>query len=640
MNGRLECFLLLGHVFAVQASTCKEATLDFIVQDTDAALAVLEDDIRADLAKVGITVNTRKLEKDAFNTAMTSGDFHLCFSETWGFPYDPHSYAYSWSTPDEAHYAALKGMQAPNTQSVLTSNINNVLVEEDLQMRQQKWKSILTALHEQAIDLPFSGKRIPAVLNKRLTGYVPGEQQFDYPVHKIQVLSGSKTITVAPGSQTGGLFDSIGRLDAHTYRPNEFFANNWVYEGLVSYGANGVIEPSLATSWTVVDQNTGGQKYTFQLRQGVKFHDGADWKCAVAKLNFDHVLAPPLTTGDWHGWYQLPTQIASTECPSDYVFIINTKDKYYPLLQELTYIRPLRMMSPNVFANGLTTSATTQNSCHAGWGTITNTEGTITCAGVTGVQGTGPFKFVETKTNGDVQFDRNTAHWRSVPDVETVIVKKYASNADVMTALTSNSLDAVVGSGVLAPADLKTIQTQHTSTHQTIIGKTMQNRMVVVNANKAPTNDLKLRKVIMHAVNKAAIIDKELYGFAEPVDTLFSKDAPYCDIDLTPRWDYDFEKAQMLNCPAEPAQSSTSSTASEEEDGIDVTLVIVIIVVLVVVFVICAGALFMYGKSQGVLQQKLLQQSSQSSGYSGVNGQDKAAVVGQPGANADEAMVV
>jgi hypothetical protein len=67
----------------------------------------------------------------------------------------------------------------------------------------------------------------------------------------------------------------------------------------------------------------------------------------------------------------------------------------------------------------------------------------------------------------------------------------------------------------------------------------------------------------MHAVNKAAIIDKELYGFAEPVDALFSKNAPYCDIDLTPRWDYDLEKAQLLNCPA---QSSTSSTLSEDDD--------------------------------------------------------------------------
>ena len=39
---------------------------------------------------------------------------------------------------------------------------------------------------------------------------------------------------MAPGAQSG-LFNTVGRLDPHSYRPNEFFANNWVYEGLVAY---------------------------------------------------------------------------------------------------------------------------------------------------------------------------------------------------------------------------------------------------------------------------------------------------------------------------------------------------------------------------------------------------------------------
>ena len=38
-------------------------------------------------------------------------------------------------------------------------------------------------------------------------------------------------------------------------------------------------------------------RYRFALKQNVKFHDGSDWNCTVAKLNFDHVLAKPLTTG-------------------------------------------------------------------------------------------------------------------------------------------------------------------------------------------------------------------------------------------------------------------------------------------------------------------------------------------------------
>merc|ERR1719424_1809146 len=156
-----------------------------------------------------------------------------------------------------------------------------------------------------------------------------------------------------------------------------------------------MIEPSLASSWVVADKAGGGQEYRFMLRQGVKFHDGSAWNCAVAKLNFDHVLAKPLTTGDWQGWYDLPKQIETCSCAGTYKFVLTTKGKYYPLLQELTYIRPLRMLSPAMFASGISTDPKTENSCHKPWGNITGLGETITCAGIKDVSGTGPFRYIE-----------------------------------------------------------------------------------------------------------------------------------------------------------------------------------------------------------------------------------------------------
>jgi len=629
------CLLCLAQEMPVSASACGSTSADFIVQKGDALLAAIEDDVRTDLAKVGINVVTRFLDKEDFNSNMTSGNFHFCFSETWGPPYDPHSYASSWKSPDEAHFAALQGMQAPTTQDKVTADISKVMLEENVQTRQQKWKGILTALHEQAIDLPFSGKRIPTVLRTRLAGYLAGQQQFDYPVHSLQVLSGAKTITVAPGAQSG-LFNSIGRLDPHTYRPNEFFANNWVYEGLVSYGADGVIEPSLASSWQVADTAGGGQEYRFTLRQGVKFHDGSEWNCTVAKLNFDHVLAKPLRTGDWHGWYDLPKQIEAWSCAGAYEFVITTKDKYYPFLQELTYIRPLRMLSSAMFASGLSTNPQTENSCHTGWGNITGLGETITCAGIKGVAGTGPFQYIQTLQNGDVTFDRHVAHWRSTPQVETIIVKKYADHAAVMAALLDGSLDAVMGSGVLEPADLKNIQTTHASAFQVFLGPPIQNRIIIMNANKAPTDDLSFRKVVMHSVNKAAIIDKELYGFAEPVDALFPKNAPYCDLDLTPRWDYDIEKARLIRCSA----NADTPSAAAGTTGIGLGIVIAIIVAVVVLFVVAAVPLFMYGKRQGALYEKLTQgKASASQQTQQSEQQDDTDVLGKPAASKGDTKV-
>ena len=207
-----------------------------------------------------------------------------------GPPYDPHSYAQSWAAPNEAYHVALKGLPEPNTYDELLKKIDAVLKEKNERDREGQWKEIFSVLriHLQ-LNCLFSGKRIPAVINKRLSNFRSG-LQFDYPLHTLRVESGSPNITVSPGGQTG-LFVGVGRLDPHSYRPNEFFANNWIYEGLVEYGSGGSILPSLAKSWEVESVSGGGQKYTFTLRQGVTFHDGAAWDCSVAKANFDNVLA-------------------------------------------------------------------------------------------------------------------------------------------------------------------------------------------------------------------------------------------------------------------------------------------------------------------------------------------------------------
>ena len=115
----------------------------------------------------------------------------------------------------------------------------------------------------------------------------------------------------------------------HDYRPNEFVANDFIFEGLVQWdgskpaGHDGItgneddfVSPSLASSWTV---SFDGDNYviTFKLRSGVTFHDGSPWNAAAAVANFEQIMGGTGVLGsrkvlrgmhDWLGFTQQLTR--------------------------------------------------------------------------------------------------------------------------------------------------------------------------------------------------------------------------------------------------------------------------------------------------------------------------------------------
>jgi peptide/nickel transport system substrate-binding protein len=53
---------------------------------------------------------------------------------------------------------------------------------------------------------------------------------------------------------------------------------------------DGSVKPGLAEKWEIAPD---GKKYTFHLRKGVKFHDGADFTAEDVKATFDRIARPP-----------------------------------------------------------------------------------------------------------------------------------------------------------------------------------------------------------------------------------------------------------------------------------------------------------------------------------------------------------
>jgi peptide/nickel transport system substrate-binding protein len=61
-----------------------------------------------------------------------------------------------------------------------------------------------------------------------------------------------------------------------------------VYEGLVRYDRKFQIEPCLATSWKEIAPN----QWRFNLRKGVKFHDGSPFSADDVVFSFGRILQP------------------------------------------------------------------------------------------------------------------------------------------------------------------------------------------------------------------------------------------------------------------------------------------------------------------------------------------------------------
>lgn len=119
------------------------------------------------------------------------------------------------------------------------------------------------------------------------------------------------------------------------------------FDSLVAQDASGDFVPWLAESWTISDDEL---VYTFQLRQGVTFHDGEPFNAEAVKANFDHVVAPETASAQAasligyaeEGGYYLETQVLG-----EYEVAVSFSQPYAPFLQGLS-LPQLGFYSPTV----------------------------------------------------------------------------------------------------------------------------------------------------------------------------------------------------------------------------------------------------------------------------------------------------
>lgn len=305
----------------------------------------------------------------------------------------------------------------------------------------------------------------------------------------------------------------VGPLNPHLYNPSQMFAQDMIFEPLVNYERGGKLQPGLAESWDVAPD---GKLITFQLRQGVTFSDGTAFNATAAKANFDQVLQ----NRQEHEWLGLIEAIDRVEAEDDLTLKLYLKTPYYPVLQELTLIRPVRFLSPAAFPEGGTTAQ-----------------------GIKAPIGTGPWVLADYQKDNQAVFKRNEQYWGEKPAIEQIIVKVIPDAETRVLAFEKGEIDLIYGNGEISLDAFK--QLRDSGQYTAEVSQPLNTRAIAVNSARGATQDLKVRQAIQHSVNKDAIIAAIFYDTEQKANTYFSTEVPYADIGLQP-YAYDVEQANAL----------------------------------------------------------------------------------------------
>ncbi|KQY80039.1 nickel ABC transporter substrate-binding protein [Paenibacillus sp. Root52] len=305
----------------------------------------------------------------------------------------------------------------------------------------------------------------------------------------------------------------IGTMNPHTYNPSQLFAQSMLYEPLVSYQKDGKLAPALAESWTISDD---GKEYTFKLRQGVKFSDGTPFNAEIVKKNFDAIMKHK----DTHSWLGIVGVLDKTEVVDDNTFRMTLTEPYYPVLQDLSVVRPFRFLGEAGFPDDGDTSV-----------------------GIKEPVGTGPWMLADYKQDEYAVFKRNPNYWGTAPKVEQITVKIIPDGETRVLAFEKGDLDLIYGEGVISLDAFQ--QLRDNDKYVTQLSDPVGTRSMLLNSSNPKLSDVRVRMALQQGFNKKAMVEGVTSGLEEPADTVLSKNYPYTNVDLEPIT-YDVEKSKAL----------------------------------------------------------------------------------------------
>ena len=271
------------------------------------------------------------------------------------------------------------------------------------------------------------------------------------------------------------------------------------YESLLARTADGGYVPWLATEYKISDD---GKTYTFKLRDNVTFTDGQKLDAQAVITNFiklkDAAYSGSVSAGP-------VSRIVEAKALDDHTVSFTLNQVYAPFLD---YAASLEILSPAAFNS------------------------TQLKSGGPEIAGTGPFILKRYAKGQDIQFVKNPAYnWapktsaHNGPAYLDEVTYRFLSESSVRTgALTSGQVDVIEG---IAGNDASLFKGNSDFSYQAALN-TGTPYSLFLNVTWGPTQDLKVRKALISAIDVDAVL-KAVYrgertrawGITSPIDPQF-----------------------------------------------------------------------------------------------------------------------
>jgi peptide/nickel transport system substrate-binding protein len=252
------------------------------------------------------------------------------------------------------------------------------------------------------------------------------------------------------------------------------FNNLVIYDQSVARNTFDSIRPELATDWTVSED---GREVRFNLRHGVKWHDGKPFTAADVRCTFDLLMEKgeaKLRRNPRGVWYE---NVQEVTADNDFQVTFHLKQPQPSLMAFLA----------------------------AGWSAI------YPCH-VPPAQmrrhpiGTGPFKFVELKTNERVRLEKNRDYWKpGRPYLDAIEYTIITNRATRMLAFTADRADMAFPTDVTVPL-LKDVKAQ-VPTAQCTLRPLGVSYNLILNRDVAPFNDARARAAVALTLDRKSFVD-------------------------------------------------------------------------------------------------------------------------------------